>query len=138
MKKFLYCDSCFLITCFQEKRLHLLSQYKSLFFVSKTQLDGELIKPFGISNAVRTAISIIEVDRDEILSKTIELGDKYTSLSFYDCLCMSYALLDGYCLVTDDKTLQKKCIDNNVEIKSSKEILNKLAERGDGNEEMKK
>lgn len=134
MKKYLYCDSCFLITCFQEGKLNLLSQYKYLFFVAKTQLDCELIRPIGISNAVKKAISVIEEDRDEILIKTNEFAEMYKSLSFFDCLCMAYALLDDYCLVTDDITLHKKCAIHNIEIRASKDIFNKLTKGGDDDE----
>lgn len=115
-----------MITCYESKRLYLLSQYKNVFFVAKTQIEHELIKPLGISSAVKKAITLIEEDRDEILIKTIEFGERYRSLSYYDCLCMSYAFLDDYCLVTDDKILRKKCELQGIETISSEDILNKL------------
>lgn len=122
MKKFLYCDSCFLITVFQEGKLNFLSQYKDQFFISETQIVGELIKPVELATLVRKNISIIKEDRDEIIEKTKEYCMKYETLSFYDCLCMAYAFLDGYCLITDDVALQKKCILNNIECNTSKDI----------------
>ena len=138
MKKFLYCDSCFLITFYQDGCLGSLSQYKDQFFISETQIKGELIKPSDIAIVVRKSISVIEEDRDEIKTKTNEFASLYEALSIYDCLCLAYAFLDGYCLITDDKTLQKKCILNNIEVKTSKDIMEDFL-NGDGSyDNMKK
>ena len=138
MKRFLYCDSCFLITFYQEKYLGSLSQYKDQFFISETQIKGELIKPSDIAIMVRKSISVIEEDRDEIKIKTNEFASLYEALSIYDCLCLAYAFLDGYCLITDDKTLQKKCILNNIEVKTSKDIVEEFLNGGGSYDDMKK
>ena len=138
MKRFLYCDSCFLITFYQEKYLGYLSQYKDQFFISETQIKGELIKPSDIAIVVRKSISVIEEDRDEIKNKTNEFASLYEALSIYDCLCLAYAFLDGYCLITDDKTLQKKCILNNIEVKTSKDIVEEFLNGGGSYDDMKK
>lgn len=138
MKRFLYCDSCFLITFYQEKYLGSLSQYKDQFFISETQIKGELIKPSDIAIVVRKSISVIEEDRDEIKIKTNEFASLYEALSIYDCLCLAYAFLDGYCLITDDKTLQKKCILNNIEVKTSKDIVEEFLNGGGSYGDMKK
>ena len=138
MKRFLYCDSCFLITFYQEKYLGSLSQYKDQFFISETQIKGELIKPSDIAIMVRKSISVIEEDRDEIKIKTNEFASLYEALSIYDCLCLAYAFLDGYCLITDDKTLQKKCILNNIEVKTSKDIVEEFLNGGGSCDDMKK
>ena len=138
MKRFLYCDSCFLITFYQEKYLGSLSQYKDQFFISETQIKGELIKPSDIAIVVRESISVIEEDRDEIKIKTNEFASLYEALSIYDCLCLAYAFLDGYCLITDDKTLQKKCILNNIEVKTSKDIVEEFLNGGGSYDDMKK
>ena len=138
MKRFLYCDSCFLITFYQEKYLGSLSQYKDQFFISETQIKGELIKPSDITIVVRKSISVIEEDRDEIKIKTNEFASLYEALSIYDCLCLAYAFLDGYCLITDDKTLQKKCILNNIEVKTSKDIVEEFLNGGGSYDDMKK
>ena len=138
MKRFLYCDSCFLITFYQEKYLGSLSQYKDQFFISETQIKGELIKPSDIAIMVRKSISVIEEDRDEIKTKTNEFASLYEALSIYDCLCLAYAFLDGYCLITDDKTLQKKCILNNIEVKTSKDIVEEFLNGGGSYDDMKK
>ena len=138
MKRFLYCDSCFLITFYQEKYLGSLSQYKDQFFISETQIKGELIKPSNIAIMVRKSISVIEEDRDEIKIKTNEFASLYEALSIYDCLCLAYAFLDGYCLITDDKTLQKKCILNNIEVKTSKDIVEEFLNGGGSYDDMKK
>lgn len=138
MKRFLYCDSCFLITFYQEKYLGSLSQYKDQFFISETQIKGELIKPSDIAIVVRKSISVIEEDRDEIKIKTNEFASLYEALSIYDCLCLAYAFLDGYCLITDDKTLQKKCILNNIEVKTSKDIVEEFLNGGGSYDDMKK
>ena len=138
MKRFLYCDSCFLITFYQEKYLGSLSQYKDQFFISETQIKGELIKPSDIAIVVRKSISVIEEDRDEIKIKTNEFASVYEALSIYDCLCLAYAFLDGYCLITDDKTLQKKCILNNIEVKTSKDIVEEFLNGGGSYGDMKK
>ena len=122
MKKFLYGDSCFLITFFQDGKLSSLSQYKGQFFISETQIKGELIKPDRLAAAVRESVIVIPDDRVEIREKTAEFASSYGTLSFYDCLCMAYAFLDGYCLITDDKALRKKCAIHDIETKSSKEI----------------
>ena len=135
---FLYCDSCFLITFYQEKYLGSLSQYKDQFFISETQIKGELIKPSDIAIMVRKSISVIEEDRDEIKNKTNEFASLYEALSIYDCLCLAYAFLDGYCLITDDKTLQKKCILNNIEVKTSKDIVEEFLNGGGSYDDMKK
>ena len=137
MKRFLYCDSCFLITFYQDKCLGSLSQYKDQFFISETQIKGELIKPSDIAIVVRKSISVIEEDRDEIKIKTNEFASLYEALSIYDCLCLAYAFLDGYCLITDDKTLQKKCILNNIEVKTSKDIVEEFL-KGGSYDDMKK
>ena len=138
MKKFLYCDSCFLITFYQDGYLGSLSQYKDKFFISKTQIEGELIKPSDLATMVRKNITVIEEDRDDIKDKTNEFSLLYETLSIYDCLCMAYALLDGYCLVTDDKALQKKCILNNIEVKTSKDIVEEFLNGGGSYDDMKK
>ena len=126
MKKFLYCDSCFLITFYQGKCLESLSQYKDTFYISETQVKGELIKPDHLADVVRKTINIISNDREEIMTKTAEFVSLYESLSFYDCLCLAYAFLDGYCLITDDKTLQKKCSICGLEVKTSNDIKNEF------------
>ena len=126
MKKFLYCDSCFLITFYQDGYLGFLSQYKTQFFISKTQIDGELIKPSDLATIVRKNITVIEEDRDEIKDKTNEFSLLYGTLSTYDCLWMAYSILDGYCLITDDKAFQKKCAIHGIEIKTSKEIIDEF------------
>ena len=130
MKKFLYCDSCFLLTFYQDGYLGSLSQYKTQFFISETQIEGELIKPSDLATIVRKNITVIEEDRDDIKDKTNEFSLLYETLSIYDCLCMAYALLDGYCLITDDKSLQKKCILNNIEVKTSKNIVEEFLNGG--------
>ena len=126
MKKFLYCDSCFLITFYQGGYLGFLSQYKTQFFISKTQIEGELIKPSDLATIVRKNITVIEEDRDEIKDKTNEFSLLYGTLSTYDCLWMAYSILDGYCLITDDKAFQKKCAIHDIEIKTSKEIIDEF------------
>ena len=93
-----------------------------MFYISKTQLEGELIKPDNLATIVKDAVNVIENDRDEIKDKTKEFISLYDTLSFYDCLCMAYSFLDGYCLITDDKALKKKCAIHNIETKSSKDI----------------
>lgn len=138
MKKFLYCDSCFLITFYQDGYLGSLSQYKGQFFISKTQIEGELIKPSDLATMVRNSITVIEEDRDDIKDKTNEFSLLYETLSIYDCLCMAYALLDGYCLITDDKALQKKCALNNIGVKTSKDIVEIFVNGGVDYENMKK
>ena len=125
MKKFLYCDSCFLITFFQDNCLEALSRYKDTFYISETQVSGELVKPDELAKVVRKTINIIN-DREEIIAKTNELASLYEALSIYDCLCLAYACLDGYCLITDDKTLQKKCLIHHVEVKTSDDIKNEF------------
>ena len=131
MQKFLYCDSCFLITIYQEGKLGSLSQYKDQFFISETQIRGELIKPNNLPRLVRKSISVIADDRVEIIEKTAELSTLYKTLSYYDCLCMAYSMLDGYCLITDDKALIKKCALNKIETKSSKDIEIEFLDGGD-------
>ena len=138
MKKFLYCDSCFLITFYQDGKLGSLSQYKEQFYISETQIKGELIKPDNLSLMVRNSVSVILEDREEIKNKTKEFICLYETLSFYDCLCMAYAFLDGYCLITDDKALQKKCAFHNIEIKTSKDIEDEFLIGGDLNGILKK
>lgn len=126
MKKFLYCDSCFLITFYQDGKPGSLSQYKDQFYISETQIIGKLIKPDDLAEIVRKSVSVITNDKYEIITKTSEFALKYESLSTYDCLCMAYAFVDGYCLITDDKTLQRKCVMNNIEVKTSKDIVEEL------------
>lgn len=138
MKKFLYCDSCFLITFYQDGNLGALSQYKDQFYISETQIKGELIKPTELAVVVRNTISVIKEDRDEIKDKTSEFVSLYEALSIYDCLCMAYALIDGYCLITDDKTLQKKCALCGIEVKTSKNILDEFLSECDNYDNAKK
>ena len=134
MKKFLYCDSCFLITFFQDKCLESLSRYKDTFYISETQVKGELIKPDDLADVVRKTINIINNDREEIMAKTNELASLYEALSIYDCLCLAYACIDGYCLITDDKTLQKKCLIHDVEVKTSEDIKRQFISGGKEND----
>lgn len=128
--KYFYCDSCFLITFYQDGNLSRLSQYKEYFHISETQLKDELIKPDDLAYMVRKSVTVI-IDRDEIKNKTNELITLYNNLSRYDCLCMAFAILDGYCLVTDDKALIKKCNKNNIETKTSNDILRDFEIGGD-------
>ena len=130
--KYLYCDSCFIITFYQDGKLSSLSQYKDQFFISETQIKGELIKPNDLPLLVRKSISVIIEDREEIKTKTKEYISLYETLSFYDCLCMAYAFLDGYCLITDDKALKKKCQLHGIKAKSSKEIEDEFGIIGGG------
>ena len=51
---------------------------------------------------------------------------------------MAYSILDGYCLITDDKALQKKCAIHGIEVKTSKEIIDEFLKGGVGYENMKK
>ena len=120
--KYFYCDSCFLITFYQNGYLSFLSQFKDQFYISETQLKDELIKPSNLADLVRRSVTVIE-DRDEIISKTNEFIELYETLSRYDCLCMAFAILDDYCLVTDDKALIKKCRNHNIATKTSEEII---------------
>ncbi|MDY6430482.1 MAG: hypothetical protein SPL00_01665 [Bacilli bacterium] len=137
MKKFLYCDSCFLITFYQDGKLGSLSQYKDQFYISETQIIGELIKPDELAEIVRKSVTVITNDKDEIIAKTSEFALKYESLSTYDCLCMAYAFIDGYCLITDDKTLQKKCVMNNIEVKTSNDVEDEFLNGGGRYENMR-
>lgn len=136
--KYLYCDSCFLIAFFQDGKLGSLSQYKDQFYISETQLKGELIKPEELSLIVRKSISVISEDREEIKIKTKEFASLCETLSFYDCLCMAYAYIDGYCLITDDKALQKKCAIHTIEVKTSEDVEDEFLNGGDRHENMKK
>ena len=120
--KYFYCDSCFIITCYQDGKLGILSQYKNLFYISETQIVGELFKPNELSTVVRQSVTVISTDRDEIIDKTNEFYSMYETLSLFDCLCMAYSFLDGYCLITDDKSLIKKCAIHNIQTKTSKQI----------------
>ena len=65
MKKFLYCDSCFLITFYQDGKLTSLTRYKDQFFISETQIKSELIKPSDLAAVVRKTVSVIVEDREE-------------------------------------------------------------------------
>ena len=121
--KYFYCDSCFLISFYQNGNLESLSKFKDHFFVSKTQIECELIKPLDLATAVKKSITVIEKDRDEIINKAKEICDLYETLSFFDCLCMAYSSLDNYCLLTDDKALIKKCALHNIETITSKDVL---------------
>ena len=103
-----------------------MSQYETQFFISKTQIEGELIKPSDLATIVRKNITVIKEDRDEIKDKTNEFSLLYGTLSTYDCLWMAYSILDGYCLITDDKAFQKKCAIHGIEIKTSKEIIDEF------------
>ena len=107
---------------YQGKYLDSLSQYKKIFFISETQLVEELKYPEELPIAVRRSVTIVE-SRKEIIDMASELKRKYMPLSNYDCLCMAFALIDGYILITDDKTLIKKCCQNNISIKTSEEII---------------
>ena len=137
MKKFLYCDSCFLITFYQYNNLESLAQYKDQFFISETQISEELKEPNELPIMVRRFVTVISEDRTEILEKTDEFASLYSSLSIFDCLCMAYSKLDGYCLITDDKALQKKCALNNIEVKTSNDIVNEFLKGGDDDENVK-
>ena len=123
--KYFYCDSCFLITSFQDHLLGILSQYKHMFFVSETQIKDELIKPVGLADKIRESVTVIEENR-QIIIKTNELFNRYESLSYYDCLSLAFCIIDGYCLVTDDKALIKKCKDHQVITKTTKDIINEF------------
>ena len=120
--KYLYCDSCSLITYYQDGLLGSLSQYKGYFYISETQINGELLYPNELGPLVRQSITVILEDREEIIEKTKELTSSQSRLSRFDCLSLAYAILDGYCLVTDDKALIKKCNSFGVEVKTSKQI----------------
>lgn len=129
--KYFYCDTCSLITWFQVNILGSLSQYKDQFYISKTQVIGELIRPEDLTSVVMKTISIIEKDREEIVKKTLEFVNLHKALSYYDCLSLAYAVLDGYCLITDDKELIKKCKLYGVETKTAKMIKKEFKLGGD-------
>ena len=123
--KYLYCDSCFLITSYQEKYLELLAQYKNQFFISNLQIKDELIKPKELADKVRKCLTVIE-ENEEIIAKANELLEINKALSFYDCLCLAFCIIDGYCLITDDKHLIKKSNDYNVQTKQTNEIIDEF------------
>lgn len=96
-----------------------------MFFVSETQIKDELIKPVGLADKIRESVTVIEENR-QIIIKTNELFNRYESLSYYDCLSLAFCIIDGYCLVTDDKALIKKCKDHQVITKTTKDIINEF------------
>lgn len=120
--KYFYCDSCFLISAYQENFLDALSQYKSQFFTSNTQANSELLYPKALKEKVKLVVTIIELDREEIKIETENLKQKHKSLSTFDCLSLAYALLDGYILVTDDIHLIKAAGTYDVKTKTCAEI----------------
>lgn len=119
--KYFYCDSCFLITMYQTRYLDLLSQYKDQFFVSDSQIKAELIKPGDLASLVRKSLTVI-FDREEIWQKASELAKVHSPLSKYDCLALAFAIIDGYCLVTDDTALIKAATKYGVKTKMCAEI----------------
>lgn len=119
--KYFYCDSCFLITFCQENFLGFLSQYKENFFVSDIQINDELLKPKGIAELVRKSITVIKATEDKIERANCLMQENY-GLSFYDCLCLAFCIIDGYCLVTDDKHLYKRCVRYKVNVKNTDDI----------------
>ena len=120
--KYFYCDSCFIFTAYQQTVFEQLSQYKDQFFISETQVEKEIIYPEDLPNIIRRTITVIK-ESEEIAEKAKTLMAMYRTLSSFDCLCMAFCLIDGYCLVTDDKSLIKKCEIHKVNTVSSKEIL---------------
>ena len=66
--KYYYCDTCSLISLFQEKCLEHLSQYKEQFFISETQLISEIKYPDKLIKQVKESITII-IESDEVIQK---------------------------------------------------------------------
>lgn len=120
--KYFYCDSCFLITAYQKRSLCILSQYKDQFFIARSQIDAELLYPLDLADIVRDSLTVIE-ETFEIRKKGNELETLHPSLSKYDCLGLAFAIVDGYCLVTDDIQLKKVAAKYGVLIKASSEIF---------------
>ena len=129
IKKFIFPSRC--VLC--DKILPFGSKLENMFLCEECKGDFEFIK----EPTCKKCGAMIN-DKDEIKAKTIEFTLKYESLSTYDCLCMAYAFIDGYCLITDDKTLQKKCVMNNIEIKTSEDIVEEFLNGGDDYVNMKK
>ena len=120
--KYFYCDSCFIFTLYQETFFEQLSQYKDQFFISETQLGKEILYPEELPNIVRKTITVVQ-EREEIAEKAKGLMALYHTLSSFDCLCMAFCLLDGYCLITDDKALIKKCDVHQIQTVTSEAII---------------
>ena len=110
-----------MISFYQDGLLESLSRFKDQFFISETQVVEELKYPDDLPNKVKEAVTIIQ-DREEITLKAKEFEQMYVSLSSFDCLCMAFAIIDGYCLVTDDKHLITKCKKHSIETKISSDI----------------
>ena len=119
---YFYCDSCFLITLNQENYLKKLKKYKDQFFISKTQLDNEIIKPINLANTVKECVSVILEDT-KIIETTIQYKKQFSALSYYDCLCLSFGYWMDFCLVSDDACLIKKANILGIKIKKSKQII---------------
>ena len=120
--KYFYCDSCFIFTLYQEAFFEQLSQYKDQFFISEAQLEKEILYPEELPNVVRKTITVVQ-EREEIAEKAKGLMALYHTLSSFDCLCMAFCLLDGYCLITDDKALIKKCDVHQIQTVTSEAII---------------
>lgn len=127
--KYFYCDSCTLITAYQKNYFDLFSQYKNLLFISKSQFTDELYKPEDIKEKIIKSITII-FENETIKAKTIELKNKHIGLSYYDCLALSFAIIDGYVLVTDDKPLKNAGLRYNVQCIGCFELVEILKKGG--------
>lgn len=119
---YFYCDTCFLITAFQEGKLESLSKYKDRFYISKIHLDAEILRPPNLKEEVLKAVTVI-AHRKEIIEKAIELYNRHQALSEFDGICLAFAILDGYCLITNDKNIIKCCHTYKVATKTFEDIL---------------
>mgnify|MGYP003294164639 CR=1 FL=1 len=126
--KYFYCDSCFLITMYQKRCLDILSQYKEQFFIARSQIDAELLYPADLASLVEDSLTVIE-ETFEIRKKGNELKTAHSRLSIYDCLGLAFAIIDGYCLVTDDINLQKAAVKYGVLVKGTLEIFEEFGYR---------
>lgn len=123
--KYFYCDSCFLITCYQKNYFAILSQHKNELFISHSQVEDELFKPSDLKDKVINSITIIS-ENNNIIMKALELKPRHKGLSYYDCLCLAFAMIDVYTLISDDKALVNSAKKYGINTVGCEEIIELL------------
>lgn len=98
------------------------------FLISRDTLEDELITPIDLGEKL-TSYGLIktELTNEEFLL-SIQLKEKYTSLSVYDTFALAIAKLRGIILLSGDGPLRKAAKREKVEVHGTIWIIDRLLE----------
>lgn len=123
-----YCDTCAVISLYNDNKLIKLSKYKEYFHIADIQLEYELIYPKDIKEITRNNITV-DITTEDILNITNPIMERHRPLSRFDALALAFSIVKGYILITDDIRLQKACEEYKVHYITTDELITTFIEK---------